>query len=74
MEITEQPLTDEQQAELRIHELAQFIQNEKQLRAILKTGKIGLRKSIYEKLLPHLSFVPCSYRELMLVPKIKRHA
>ena len=62
---TEQPLTEQQEAELRIHELAAKIKDEKQLQAILKTTILGLRRGVYNQLLPHLSFKPRPYRKLM---------
>jgi hypothetical protein len=62
---TEQPLNEQQEATLRIHELAQKIKDEKQLRAILMTAILGLRHKVYKQLLPHLNFKPREYRKLM---------
>jgi hypothetical protein len=62
---TEQALTEEQAAELRIHELAQKIRDEEHLRFILRQSKIGLRRQVYEQIVPHLKFSPRSYRKLM---------
>jgi hypothetical protein len=62
---TETQLTPQQEAELRIHELAQKIKDETHLRKILLTAKIGLRRGVYEQIVPHLKFVPRSFRKLM---------
>jgi hypothetical protein len=62
---TEQPLNEHQEATLRIHELAAKIKDEKQLQAILKTAIYGLRRGVYDQLVPHLSFKPRPYRKLM---------
>jgi hypothetical protein len=65
VEITEAGLTEQQAADLRIHELAGRIKDEKQLRAILVTTVLGLRRGVYNKLVPHLSFKPRTFRKLM---------
>lgn len=62
---TEQPLTEQQEAEFRIHELAAKIRDEKHLRAILMTAILGLRPKVYKQLVPHLSFTPRPFRKLM---------
>lgn len=63
--MTDGELTEQQAADLRIHELAGRIKDEKQLRAILVTTVLGLRRGVYNKLAPHLSFKPRPYRKLI---------
>lgn len=62
---TEKELTEQQQADLRIHELAAKIKDEKQLQAIIKNAIYGLRRSVYDQIVPHLNFKPRPYRKLM---------
>ena len=57
--------TEEEQAQARIAELASNIKDEKQLRQILETAVIGLRRSVYNQIVPHLAFTPKPYRKLM---------
>lgn len=62
---TETELTQEQRAELKIHELAAAIENNYQLRKVVGNAVIGLRKAVYEQIVPHLSFKPLPYKKLM---------
>lgn len=62
---TDCELTEQEACDVRIAELARQIKDEKQLRKILLTAQIGLRKGVYLQILPHLSFKPREYRKLM---------
>ena len=63
--ITDNQSSEEDQAQARIAYLASLIRDEKQLRQVVGSAQLGLRKGVYDQLLPHLSFTPRTFRKLM---------
>jgi len=57
--------TDVEYEEAVIAELSSKIKDEKELRRILLSATLGLRKGVYNNILPHLTFKPRSFRKLM---------
>jgi len=60
-----QQANDADLEQVRIQEAAKFIQNEKQLKRIILDARPDMRQLVYERLVPHLTFKPRVFRQLM---------
>ena len=60
-----QPPTNEELEEVQIQEMAKLIKTEKQLKRIIMDARPDMRQLVYERIVPHLSFVPRVYRQLV---------
>ena len=57
--------TKEELEQVQIQEMAKLIKNDKQLKRIVMAARPDMRQLVYEQIVPHLSFKPRVYRQLM---------